>query len=629
MSTGSGSVDDRISQPDDDKHFDQILQHLQQARGFDFTAYKRPSLMRRIQKRMQTVNAPTFEAYYDHLQLNQDEFAALFNTILINVTSFFRDQEVWQYLRNQALPRILEARNGAEAFRVWSAGCASGQEAYSVLMLLADLLGPDAIRDKVKVYATDVDEEALNEARLAAYTAKQVEDVPADMLEKYFDKNGTSYAFKRELRRSVIFGRHDLVQDAPISRVDLLLCRNTLMYFNADAQERILARFFFSLNPAGHILLGRAEMLFSHSDMFTPVDLKRRFFTVVRKAGHRERLFLLAQAGREMTGQLMSAQSRLRDAAFETDRAPQIVVNAEGALVAANAPARERFVLSNRDIGRHLRDLDVGYRPVDLKAAVERAVETRAEVSIQDVSWTIGDDSRVFSVTVTPLFDDARTVIGAHAAYLDVTEMRSLQVQLQQSKQELETAYEELQSTNEELETTNEELQSTVEELETTNEELQSTNEELETMNEELQSTNEELQAMNDELRNRSTELNSANLFLESVFASLRSAVIVVDKDLRVQVWSERSTDLWGLRQDEAEGTHLLDLDIGFDVGELRQPVREVLNGTADHHHLMLAGVNRRGKPIRCRILVSPLRHLDRSSNGAILLMDEQPASAV
>jgi two-component system, chemotaxis family, CheB/CheR fusion protein len=616
-----------MSHATDDQYFEQILQHLQQTRGFDFTAYKRPSLIRRIVRRMQTIGAPTFEAYYDHLQLHQEEFAALFNAILINVTGFFRDPDVWQYLREDALPRILDAR-GDDTFRVWSAGCASGQEAYSILMLLAQILGPDAIREKVKIYATDVDEEALNEARLATYSAKQVEGVPPDLLEMYFDRDNTTYSFKRELRRSVIFGRHDLVQDAPISRVDLLLCRNTLMYFNAEAQERILARFFFSLNPAGHILLGRAEMLFSHSDMFTPVDLKRRFFTVVRKTGHRERLFLLAHVGREAIGP-MSAQSRLREAAFESDRASQIVVNAEGVVVAVNAPGRERFGLTSGDIGRHIGELDIGYRPTDLNKLFERAIETREEVSLPEVPWTIADAQRVFSITVTPLLDDERAVIGARATYLDVTEMRSLRMQLQQSKQELETAYEELQSTNEELETTNEELQSTVEELETTNEELQSTNEELETMNEELQSTNEELQAMNDELRNRSTELNSANAFLESVFASLRSAVIVVDKDLRVQVWSERSTDLWGVRADEAEGSHLLDLDVGFDVAELRQPVREVLNGTADHRELLLSGINRRGKPIRCRITVSPLRHLDRSATGAILLMDERPASAV
>ena len=614
--------------PNDLRYFDHILQHLQQARGFDFSAYKRPSLMRRVLRRMQAVGTSTYEAYYDHLQLHEAEFSALFNTILINVTGFFRDPDVWEYLRTDVLPRTFAHRSPEEPFRVWSAGCASGQEAYTMLLLLAELLGPEAVRDCVKVYATDADEEALNEARLATYSDGQVEGVPPDLLEKYFDRSGTSYTIRRDLRRSVIFGRHDLLQDAPISGVDLLMCRNTLMYFNADAQERILARFFFSLNPAGHILLGRAEMLFSHPTMFTAVDLKRRLFTVARRTGHSEKLFLLAQTGREASGHAMTVESRLREAAFESDRAPQIVINADGAVVAANAPARDRFGLSTDDVGRFIGDLDVAYRPVDLKAAVEKAIQTREEVTLREVPSRIGDEPRRFTVAVTPLFDDAQTIIGARATYVDVTEVKSLQLQLQQSRQELETAYEELQTTNDELETTNEELQSTVEELETTNEELQSTNDELETMNEELQSTNEKLQAMNDELRSRSTELNSANAFLESVFASLRSALIVVDKDFRIQVWNERSADLWGVRPDEAEGTHLLDLDVGFDVPELRQSVREVINGTSDHRELTVSGNNRRGRPILCRITIGPLRQFDPTAHGAILLIDEESTPA-
>lgn len=617
-----------MQQPDDIQHFDSILQHLQQTRGFDFTAYKRPSLMRRILKRMQAVDTNTFEEYFDYLQVHQDEFAALFNTILINVTGFFRDRDVWDYMRTEALPRMLAARPPNQQFRVWSAGCASGQEAYTLLMVLAELLGPEACREVVKLYATDADEEALNEARLATYSAKQVEDIPPDLLEKYFDRSGASYVFKRELRRSVIFGRHDLVQDAPISRVDLLLCRNTLMYFNADAQDRILARFFFSLNSGGHILLGRAEMLFSHGAMFTPVDLKRRLFTVVPKSGHRDRLLLLAQAGRDLAAaNPMGIQSRLREAAFESDRAPHLVVDADGVLVAANPSAREQLGLTLRDVGRDLSELEGSFRPSDLKPATVRAMETREEVVLKDVQIGAGDGARTFTVSIVPLIEGA-TVIGASVIYQDVTEIRSVQLQLQQAKQELETAYEELQSTNEELETTNEELQSTVEELETTNEELQSTNEELETMNEELQSTNEELQAMNDELRNRSADLNSANAFLESVFASLRAAVIVVDKDFRVQVWNDRSADLWGVRPDEAEGSHLLDLDVGFDVGQLRQPIREILAGTHEYRELAMSGINRRGRPIQCRITIAPLRHVDRTANGAILLMDEQTASA-
>jgi two-component system CheB/CheR fusion protein len=616
-----------MSEPADLQHLEAILQYLQQTRGFDFNAYKRSTLLRRIARRMQAVNLSSFEEYFDYLQVHQDEFASLFNTILINVTSFFRDEDVWTHLQSTALPQMLNGRSSAETFRVWTAGCASGQEAYSLVMALGEIMGLDAVRDTVKIYATDADEEALNEARMAAYTAKQVENVPAPLLEKYFDRNGTTFTFKRDLRRSVIFGRHDLIQDAPISRVDFLLCRNTLMYFNADAQSKILARFYFSLNPGGHLLLGRAEMLFSHSNMFSPVDLKRRLFKAVPRPSHRDRLLLLAQTGRDIVPTAMANHTRLREAAFEANRAPELVVDASGALAGINGPARQRFNLSPRDVGKPLQDLEISHRPTELGRLVDRALEQRQEVTLEDVPWGQLPDVRLFNVSVTPLLDEDG-VIGTRVVYEDVTDVRRLETQLQHSKQELETAYEELQSTNEELETTNEELQSTVEELETTNEELQSTNEELETMNEELQSTNEELQTMNDELRHRSLALNSANSFLESVFASLRSAVIVVDRDFRVVVWNDRSMDLWGLRTDEVQGAHLMSLDIGLPLTELRSAIRSVIAGEQEHLQVVLAATSRRGKLIQCRVSIAPLRHADKTAAGAILLMDEMAAGA-
>jgi two-component system CheB/CheR fusion protein len=262
-------------------YFDQILGHLRQSGGFDFNAYKRSSLLRRMMKRMHQVGVTTFEQYLDYLQVHQEEFAALFNTILINVTSFFRDEDVWNYVSSELLPELISNRTNAEPLRVWSAGCASGQEAYTAAMMVAEHVGVDDLRDRVEIYATDVDDEALAEARQAVYSDRQLEDVPTEFVEKYFEWSANHVTFNRDLRRAVIFGRHDLIQDPPISRVDLLLCRNTLMYFNADAQNRILTRFYFSLNPGGYLMLGRAEMLFSHSSMFAPVDLKRRIFRTV------------------------------------------------------------------------------------------------------------------------------------------------------------------------------------------------------------------------------------------------------------------------------------------------------------------------------------------------------------
>ncbi|CAN5652720.1 N/A [soil metagenome] len=294
--------------PTDVEFFEPVLKHLEQTRAFDYRAYKPTSLMRRIVGRMQVVNIPTFEQYLDYLQVDNDEFTALFDTILINVTSFFRDKEVWDALATEVLPKVFAGRATNAPYRVWSAGSASGQEAYSIVMLLAEQLGADVVGEHVKVYATDLDEETLAEARVATYTARQVQGVPPELLQKYFERSGdSSFVFNRELRRAVIFGQHDLVQDAPISRLDLLICRNTLMYFNSDAQARILARFYFSLNRDGLILLGRAETLFSHTAVFTPVDLKRRLFKAVAKPHHRDRMLLMAQAGRDISSQTSNA----------------------------------------------------------------------------------------------------------------------------------------------------------------------------------------------------------------------------------------------------------------------------------------------------------------------------------
>jgi two-component system CheB/CheR fusion protein len=261
-----------------DPQFEALLVHLKETRGFDFTGYKRSSLMRRVSRRMDQVGATDYGEYLDVLQANADEFTALFNTILINVTGFFRDQEPWDYLRTEALPKLVQDRPTGSPIRVWSAGCASGEEAYTLAMVFAELLGVEEFRRRVKIYATDVDEEGLNQARHASYGERDVRAVPQHLLEKYFETVGNRYVFRKDLRRSVIFGRNDLVQDAPISRVDMLLCRNTLMYFNVEAQSQIIDRFHFALREDGHLFLGKAEMLLSDGERFNVVSMRQRIF---------------------------------------------------------------------------------------------------------------------------------------------------------------------------------------------------------------------------------------------------------------------------------------------------------------------------------------------------------------
>ena len=532
-----------------------LLEYLKNSRGFDVTAYKRTTLSRRIDKRMAAIGVDSYSSYLDYLQVHQDEFTQLFNAILINVTSFFRDPEAWEFLRADVIPKVIAASEATDGqIRIWSAGCASGEECYSVAILFAEALGSEPFRERVKIYATDVDEEELAIARQASYSDRQIEALPVDLRDKYFDHTSNRWVFKKDLRRSVIFGRHDLLDDAPISRVDMLLCRNTLMYFNHEAQARIVHRFHFALRDGGFLVLGKAEMLLNFVGAFQPVDLKQRVFMKTHVDSGMERL-LTGYPEREERVLHTGPNARLREISFDQDPTAQFVVDVKSHLLLANERARTLFGLTPRDLGRPLQDLEVSYRPADLRSCIDEAHSRHQVVQLREVAWpTAGGEPRYFNVQVTPIVDAAETPLGSKIIFTDVTRQRELQEELQRSRQELETAYEELQSTNEELETTNEELQSTVEELETTNEELQSTNEELETMNEELQSTNEELETVNQELRQRGTDLSRSNVFLGGILRSVPLAIIVLDEQLRVELWNDVAADLWGLRANEVHG---------------------------------------------------------------------------
>jgi two-component system CheB/CheR fusion protein len=610
--------EDRTSEPH--PGIELVLQHLKEVRAFDFTGYKRATLARRIEKRMAQLDIADHEAYVDYLEVHPEEFEPLFNTILINVTSFFRDAEAWEAVREVAIPELL-ARKPTGPIRVWSAGCSTGQEAYSAVMLFAEAMGVDAVKDRVKVYATDIDEEALEQARLATYAGRELESLPEEMADRYFEPSNGGLAVATDLRRAVIFGRHDLLQDAPISRVDLLLCRNTLMYFNTDVQSRLVHRLHYSLADQGFLLLGKVEMLLGQSELFAPVDVKRRLFRKLTSATLRGRL--LAMTGAAPEPPPTDGPRRLVDVAFEHGAEAQLVLDAAGTLVAVNGKARTAFGIPEEAVGRPFQDLEISYRPVELRSAIDEARSQGRPVRVPEVArWTPGGELSYLDVTVAPLGVDGQH-IGVALSFVDVTRHRKLQEELEHTHRELEVAYEELQSANEELETTNKELQSTIEELETTNEELQSTNEELETMSEELSSTNEELHAINDELRERTGELDQVNAYLESVLTGLHASVIVVDTDERIRVWNGRSFEMWGLRSEEVEGRVLTSLDIGFPVDAIAEPLRAVLAGSDGSTPVEATALSRRGSSIRCTARVSPLTGATKAVEGAIVIIEE------
>lgn len=607
-----------------DEAFEALLRYMRDSRGFDFTGYKRPSLVRRVRHRMDQAGYDTFEEYLDVLQASSDEFNALFNTILINVTGFFRDPPAWEFIREEVIPAIVAERGPTDTIRVWSAGCASGQEAYTLAILLADAMGADAFRRRVKIYATDIDEDALADARTATFDAKAVESVPPDLLDRYFDHSNGRYIFRKDLRRGVIFGRNDLVRDAPISRVDLLVCRNTLMYLNAETQRTVLGRLHFALAPQGTLFLGHAEMLLSHSERFAPLSLKHRIFRKVPGVHTGVARLEHTAAVIDRHGDLEGV-GPVRDLAFRVSPVAQLVVTGDDTLAMANQQAENTFGVSMRDVGRPLRDLEVSYRPVELRAYVDQAKAERRSARIEDVRFQRpGGDDTWFEVHVNPLIDAHDGVLGVSIVFFDVTATRALLDRVVHTNRQLEAAYEELQSTNEELETTNEELQSTVEELETTNEELQSTNEELETMNEELQSTNDELHTINDTLRERTVELDETNVFLDSLVNSVQIGMLVVDRQMRVVLWNRGCEELWGLRADEVVGSSFTSLDIGLPVAEVNPLIGRAFVEPDSMGKSVVDAVNRRGRSAQVRVTCTAFRSSLGAVNGALLLMEPQ-----
>src|SRR5690348_8007402 len=328
-----------------DATLDVLLDFVKRTRGFDFTGYKRSTIERRVAKRMGELGLETYEAYIDHLELHPEEFAALFNTILINVTGFFRDPQTWEHLAAEIVPGLVALRPPDAPIRVWCAGVASGEEAYTVAMVFANTLGEAAFLERVKIYATDVDDEALDTARHGTYPARLVEDVPREALERFFERSDQRYTFRRDLRRAVIFGRNDLVQDAPISRIDLLVCRNTLMYFNAETQARILTRFHFALAPGGVLFLGKAEMLLSHTNLFSPADLKRRLFRKVALQ-HPGNGSFLAEIPQPTPRTELIGLDRLRNEAFTASPVAQVVITADGLVAQTNRQAETMFGIS-------------------------------------------------------------------------------------------------------------------------------------------------------------------------------------------------------------------------------------------------------------------------------------------
>jgi two-component system, chemotaxis family, CheB/CheR fusion protein len=575
-----------------DLSIEQIIEHIHVSRNFDFRNYKRPTLRRRIERRMTDRQIKSAAEYLALIERDPREIEALVGSMLIKVTDFFRDRETWDLLSSKVIPQLLSEKRGGEDIRVWCAGCATGEEAFSVAILLAEAMGPAFQNQDVKIFGTDADEKSIAFARRGVYSRDQVQSLPPEILKSWFVEDATGFSVRKEIRRTVVFGVNNLVSDAPISRLDLLLCRNVFIYLDGQLQKRVLTRFHHALRRNGLLVLGKSELIPFAAKVFEPVDLQRRIY---RKDGKRESavaqerlLTLLEQdsVSRAATSESdadMSAVEQFHRDAFQASRIPMIATAADGTVLLWNPAATALWGPSESDAtGKKLTSLALtglaGELLVEKTAAVR---EGRSALEIGEGSLQRPKDQHPvhISVQVTALRDSAQEISGVLYSVHDVTPLRELETELrkvteerQSAFEELRTINEELQSANEELETTNEELQSANEELQTTNEELQSTNEELETTNEELQSTNAELDATNRELAHRTEELNSLAFVQRTTIRTLNAAVMVLDATGRIKMWNLAAERLLGIPEDEAVGQLLWSLNIpALDRGVLQK----------------------------------------------------------
>ena len=612
-----------MAQPDDDAAFESLINYVQESRGLDFRGYKRTSLRRRVTLRMEQVRIENFADYHSFLEVHPQEFAELLNTVLINVTAFFRDPDAWEALKTTVLPRLMEPDRGRDQLRIWSVGCASGEEPYSLAMLLCEQLGPIEFARRVKIYATDLDDAALTTARHGSYLPRDMQAVPEALLRRYFERTNSHYLVTRELRKAVIFGRHNIVHDAPISRIDLLVCRNLLIYLETETQNQVLPRLHYALVDDGVLFLGKAETQLARSKLFMPLDMKHRLFRKLPQELRRVGTggVLLNSDPRPQSGQ--SLYVRLLDNIVNNSASAYLAVDNDDVLLFASGGARRMLEVGEGDVGRPFQDLSVSYRPIELRSPIEEVRRQGRPIRFEHQEYHRPPDEPIrLTIELMPLISRDGNPFAVLLTFTDTTRTFTLQQELEAAQESLETTIEELQSANEELETTNEELQSTNEELETTNEELQSTNEELETTNEELRSANEELEATNEELRDHSEQFDAYRQHVDAVLRGLDVGVVVVDADLKVQSWNRWSENAWGLREEEVLGQNFGSLDIGLPVHQIEPALRKaVVQGAADE--MKLEAVDRRGRALTCRVRVAPLGQDDLRRQGALVLLED------
>ncbi|HEX7313808.1 MAG TPA: PAS domain S-box protein [Pyrinomonadaceae bacterium] len=612
-----------------------ILTQLRLRTGQDFNNYKRPTVRRRIDRRISLTQVADVVEYAHYIREHPEEARALLKDMLISVTNFFRDRRAFAALEQEFIPKLFEEKGSGGYVRVWSAGCATGEEAYSLAMLLTEYAETLAGPPSVQVFATDIDEEAVQKARAGHYTLNDAADVSPERLRRFFNKAREGYTVRRELRELVLFANHNLLKDPPFSHLDLIACRNLLIYLNHTGQEKAMSVFHFALNRGGHLFLGSSESAADHAHLFVTADKGANVFQARATARRIAPYILQAAPPRPAAPSLPLAQAETRhefdaQARFsyldlhqrllEMYAPPSVLVNADYEVVHLSESAGRYLTLPGGEPTNDLLAVVLPELRPELRSALFHAAQHRANVEAPAAPVRVGGHEewvRMHVRPVTGMEDTARGFFlviferlsegGAPSAVGAAgPPPRHLEEELTQVKAQLRMTIEQYEVQHEELRASNEELQAM-------NEELRSTAEELETSKEELQSLNEELSTINQEYKNKIEEQLQTNGDLQNLIDSTDIATVFLDRDLRVRRFTPRAREIFNLIPTDV-GRPLSDITGQFAVGELTEAVERVLASLATYEQEV---VTRDG---RWRLMrVSPYRSAEDRIIGAVI----------